>query len=72
MTIPIAAGGAGGNSFSGFSFGGDGAGRGPGGNGYTGATASTRGGDVYNIADDNAAGGAGGGDTLTNGAAGED
>ena len=42
-----AAGGAG-SSFSGFAFGGNGQGHGPGGNAYTGATGASRGGNVIN------------------------
>ena len=41
------AGGAG-SSFSGFAFGGNGQGHGPGGNAYTGATGASRGGNVIN------------------------
>ncbi|CCM01640.1 uncharacterized protein FIBRA_03701 [Fibroporia radiculosa] len=45
-------GGAAGDSFSGFSYGGDGGGHGPGGNAYSGAVASSYGGDVINDSDD--------------------
>ena len=40
----------GGNSYSGFSYGGSGKGRGPGGNAYSGATGTSNGGSVYNEA----------------------
>ena len=45
-----AAGGAG-SSFSGFAFGGNGQGHGPGGNAYTGATGASRGGNVINTSE---------------------
>ena len=45
------AGGAG-SSFSGFAFGGNGMGHGPGGNAYSGATGASRGGNVINSSED--------------------
>ncbi len=60
---PDQAGGAG-SSFSGFAFGGNGDGHGPGGNAYTGSTGASRGGNVVNTSQDSET--AGDGDAIEN------